>query len=124
MNNHNLNLFYYILYDASLFLGAFALLVRWGWAHRSIPDQGRFWTGVLATKLMLASFVPMILSFAGLHQPGVYFVITALCLLPARRLAFRLPAGMLAISHSPVWPEPPAADQTRSLPSLWHGDTS
>lgn len=78
MNNHILDLFYYVLYDASLFLGAFAILARWGSAHGSVSDQGRFWTGVLATKLMLASFLPMVLSFAGLHQPGVYLALTAL----------------------------------------------
>jgi hypothetical protein len=49
---------------------------------------------------------------------------TGLGLLPARGLAFRLPAGMLAVSYSRVWPEPTAADRTRSLPGLWHGDAS
>src|SRR5208283_1075602 len=39
-------------------------------------------------------------------------------------LAFRLPAGMLAFPHSRVWPEPTAADRTRSLPGLWHGYAS
>jgi hypothetical protein len=35
---------------------------------------------------------------------------TGLGLLPARRLALRLAAGMLAVSYSRVRPEPPAAD--------------
>src|ERR1035441_158981 len=48
---------------------------------------------------------------------------TGLRLLPARGLAFRLPAGMLAAS-SRVRPEPPAANRTRSLPGLRHGDAS
>src|ERR1039457_4326029 len=43
---------------------------------------------------------------------------------PPRRLAFRLPAGMLAATYSRVWAEPLAADRTRSLPGLWHGDAS
>jgi hypothetical protein len=49
---------------------------------------------------------------------------TGLGLLPAPDLAFRLPAGMLAISHMRVRPEPPAADRARSLPGLWLGDAS
>src|ERR1017187_10573737 len=49
---------------------------------------------------------------------------TGLGFLPARGLAFRLPAGMLAVSYSRVRPGPPAADRTRSLPGLWHGDAS
>src|ERR1017187_904000 len=49
---------------------------------------------------------------------------TGLRLLPARGLAFRLPAGMLAAFYSRVRPEPPAANRTRSLPGLWHGDAS
>ena len=48
----------------------------------------------------------------------------ALRLLPPRRLAVRLPAGMLALSYARVRPEPPAADRTWSLPGLWHGDAS
>ena len=49
---------------------------------------------------------------------------TALGLLPPRRLTCRLPAGMLAVPYSRIRPEPPAADRTRSLPGLWHGDPS
>ena len=49
---------------------------------------------------------------------------TGLRLLPPRDLASRLPAGMLAIPYSRVRPEPTAADRTRSLPGLWHGDAS
>src|ERR1039457_7163126 len=49
---------------------------------------------------------------------------TGLGFLPPRRLAFRIPAGMLAATYSPVWAEPPAANRTRSLPGLWHGDAS
>src|ERR1039458_9812748 len=49
---------------------------------------------------------------------------TGLGFLPPRRLAFRLPAGMLAATYSRVWAEPLAADRTRSLPGLWHGDAS
>ena len=49
---------------------------------------------------------------------------TGLGLPPSRGLAFRLPAGVLAITYSRVWPEPPPADRTRSLPGLWHGDAS
>jgi hypothetical protein len=47
---------------------------------------------------------------------------TGLGLLPTRRLAFRLPAGLLALSYPRVRPEPSAADRTRSLPDLWHVD--
>jgi hypothetical protein len=47
---------------------------------------------------------------------------TSLGLPPARCLAFWLPAGLLALSYSRVRPEPLAADRTRSLPDLWHGD--
>ncbi len=46
---------------------------------------------------------------------------TGLGLLPPRGLAFRFPAGVLAVSYSRVRPKPPAAHRTRSLPGLWHG---
>src|ERR1700689_575049 len=49
---------------------------------------------------------------------------TGLGLLPALALAFRRPAGVLPVAYSRVWPEPPAADRTRSFPGLWHGDAS
>ncbi len=49
---------------------------------------------------------------------------TGLGLLSPRGLAFRFPAGLLAVSYSRVRPEPPAAHRTRSLPGLWHGDAS
>ena len=49
---------------------------------------------------------------------------TGLGLLPACHLALRLPTGVLAISCPRVRPEPPAANRTRSLPGLWHGDDS
>ncbi len=49
---------------------------------------------------------------------------TGLGLLSALRLAFRLPAGVLPVAYSRVWPKPPAADRTRSLPDIWHGDAS
>lgn len=49
---------------------------------------------------------------------------TGLRLLPACGLAFRHPAGMLAVPYSRVRPEPTAADRARSLPGLWHGDAS
>ena len=49
---------------------------------------------------------------------------TGLGLLPALALAFRRPAGVLPVAYSRVWPEPPAADRTRSFPDLWHGDAS
>jgi hypothetical protein len=49
---------------------------------------------------------------------------TGLALLPPRRLTLRFTAGVLAVSYSRVRPEPPAADRTRSLPGLWHGDAS
>ena len=39
------------------------------------------------------------------------------------RLAFELPAGMLAVSCSWVRPEPPAADRARSLPGRGHGSS-
>ena len=49
---------------------------------------------------------------------------TGLRLLPAPGLAFRLPAGMLADSYTRIRPEPLAADRTRSLPGLSHGDAT
>src|ERR1035441_2122965 len=49
---------------------------------------------------------------------------TGLGFLPPRRLAFRLPAGMLAATYARVWAEPPPANRTRSLPGRWHGDAS
>ena len=49
---------------------------------------------------------------------------TGLSLLPALGLAFRLPAGVLPVAYSRVWPKPPPADRTRSLPGIWHGDAS
>ncbi len=49
---------------------------------------------------------------------------TGLSLLPALGLASRLPAGVLPVAYSRVWPKPPPADRTRSLPGIWHGDAS
>jgi len=49
---------------------------------------------------------------------------TGLRLLPPQGLAFRLPAGMLAVPDSRLRPEPLAADRTRSLPGLSHGDAT
>jgi len=49
---------------------------------------------------------------------------TGLGLLPALGLASRLPAGVLPVAYSRVWPEPSPADRTRSLPGIWHGDAS
>src|ERR1017187_9525141 len=39
-------------------------------------------------------------------------------------LTFRLPADMLPVAYSRIWPEPPAANRRRSLPGLCHGDAS
>src|ERR1017187_1589576 len=69
------------------------------------------------------------LRHAAINPPGdgvarVPAAPTGLGFLPPRRLAFRIPAGMLAATYSPVWAEPPAANRTRSLPGLWHGDAS
>ena len=56
--------------------------------------------------------------------PRVPAAPTGLRLLPPRGLAFRFATGTLAVSCSRVRPEPTAADRTRSLPGLWHGDAS
>ena len=47
---------------------------------------------------------------------------TGLGFLSADGLALWVAAGMLAISYPRVRPEPPAADEAWSLPSLWHRD--
>ena len=77
-DKHNLDLFYYILYDASLFLAAFTLLANLVTVQKPVPHPGRFWTGVLAVKLVAASLIPMVLSFAGLHQASIYLTVAAL----------------------------------------------
>ncbi len=66
---------------------------------------------------------------APVHPPGeaiapVPAAPTCLRLLPTSDLTFRLGAGPLPDSYSPIRPEPAAADGTWFLPGLWHSDDS